>query len=56
MMPYKSGLEITAYSKSKYPNIQVIIVSALEKEDLTVIEGFKLGQTILYLNHSIPLN
>ncbi|MFT5713784.1 MAG: two-component system response regulator VicR [Flavobacterium sp.] len=43
MMPYKSGLEITAYSKSKYPNIPVIIVSALGKEDLTVIEGFKLG-------------
>jgi DNA-binding response OmpR family regulator len=42
MMPYKSGLEITAYSKSKYPNIPVIIVSALGKEDLTVIEGFKL--------------
>jgi DNA-binding response OmpR family regulator len=39
MMPYKSGLEITAYSKSKYPNIPVIIVSALGKEDLTVIEG-----------------
>jgi DNA-binding response OmpR family regulator len=31
MMPYKSGLEITAYSKSKYPNIPVIIVSALGK-------------------------
>jgi two-component system response regulator VicR len=43
MMPYKSGLEITAYSKSKYPNIPLIIVSALGKEDLTMIEGFKLG-------------
>ncbi|RKS98661.1 response regulator transcription factor [Flavobacterium sp. 123] len=43
MMPYKSGLEITAYSKKNYPTIPVIIVSALGKEDLTVIEGFKLG-------------
>jgi DNA-binding response OmpR family regulator len=43
MIPYKSGLEITAYSKKNYPAIPVIIVSALGKEDLTVIEGFKLG-------------
>jgi DNA-binding response OmpR family regulator len=43
MIPYKSGLEITAYSKKSYPAIPVIIVSALGKEDLTVIEGFKLG-------------
>jgi DNA-binding response OmpR family regulator len=42
MIPYKSGLEITA-SKKSYPAIPVIIVSALGKEDLTVIEGFKLG-------------
>jgi DNA-binding response OmpR family regulator len=34
MIPYKSGLEITAYSKKKYPAIPVIIVSALGKEDL----------------------
>jgi two-component system response regulator VicR len=43
MMPYKSGLEITAYSKKNFPEIPVIIVSALGKEDQTVIEGFKLG-------------
>lgn len=43
MMPYKSGLEITGYSKKNFPAIPVIIVSALGKEDLTVIEGFKLG-------------
>ena len=43
MMPYKSGLEITAFSKKNYPSIPIIIVSALGKEDLTVIEGFKLG-------------
>jgi hypothetical protein len=33
MMPYKSGLEITAYSKSKYLAL-VIIVSALGKGSL----------------------
>jgi two-component system response regulator VicR len=43
MIPYKSGLEITAYSKKNFPKIPVIIVSALGKEDQTVIEGFKLG-------------
>lgn len=43
MMPYKSGLEITAYVKKNYPSIPIIIVSALGKEDQTVIEGFKLG-------------
>lgn len=43
MMPYKSGLEITAYAKKNFPTIPVIIVSALGKEDQTVIEGFKLG-------------
>lgn len=43
MMPYKSGLEITAYVKKNYPLIPIIIVSALGKEDQTVIEGFKLG-------------
>jgi DNA-binding response OmpR family regulator len=42
MIPYKSGLEITLQQKN-YPAIPVIIVSALGKEDLTVIEGFKLG-------------
>ena len=43
MMPYKSGLEITAFVKKSHPTIPVIIVSALGKEDQTVIEGFKLG-------------
>lgn len=43
MMPYKSGLEITGYAKKNFPKIPVIIVSALGKEDSTVIEGFKLG-------------
>ncbi len=43
MLPYKSGLEITAYSKANFPNVPVIIISSLGKEDLTVIEAFKLG-------------
>jgi len=43
MMPYKSGLEITAYVKKNFPSIPIIIVSSLGKEDQTVIEGFKLG-------------
>jgi two-component system response regulator VicR len=43
MIPYTSGLEITAYSKKNFPVIPVIIVSALGKENLTVIEGFHLG-------------
>ena len=33
----------SAFSKKNYPSIPIIIVSALGKEDLTVIEGFKLG-------------
>ncbi len=43
MLPYKSGLEITSYSKANFPDVPVIIISSLGKEDLTVIEAFKLG-------------
>ncbi len=43
MLPFKSGLEVTSYVKKKYPKINVIVISALGKEDLTVIEAFKLG-------------
>lgn len=43
MLPYKSGLEITSYSKDRHPNVPVIIISALGKEDMTIIEAFKLG-------------
>jgi two-component system, OmpR family, response regulator VicR len=43
MLPYKSGLEITSFVKHNYPKIPVIIVSALGKEDQTIIEAFKLG-------------
>ncbi len=43
MLPYKSGLEITSYSKANFPDVPVIVISSLGKEDLTVIEAFKLG-------------
>ena len=43
MLRYKSGLEITSYSKANFPDVPVIIISSLGKEDLTVIEAFKLG-------------
>ena len=43
MLPYKSGLEVTSYVKANFPKIPIIIVSALGKEDLTIIEAFKLG-------------
>jgi hypothetical protein len=33
MIPYKSGLEITAYSKKNYPAIPVIIVSGQRRLD-----------------------
>ncbi|ESU28440.1 response regulator receiver protein [Flavobacterium limnosediminis JC2902] len=43
MMPYKSGLEITLFAKTNYPEIPIIMISALGKEDQTVIEVSKLG-------------
>lgn len=43
MMPYKSGLEITLFSKINYPNIPIIMISSLGKEDQTVVEVSKLG-------------
>jgi len=43
MMPYKSGVEITYYIKKNFPNIPVIVLSALGEEEQTVIETFKVG-------------
>lgn len=43
MLPYKSGLEVTSYVKTNFPKIPIIIISSLGKEDLTIIEAFKLG-------------
>jgi DNA-binding response OmpR family regulator len=42
MIPYKSGLEITAYSKKTILLFLLLSFLPLGK-DLTVIEGFKLG-------------
>ena len=43
MLPYKSGLEITSFCKKMQPAIPVIVISALGKEDMTIIEAFKIG-------------
>jgi two-component system, OmpR family, response regulator VicR len=43
MLPYKSGLEVTSFVKKNHPTIPLIIITALGKEDLTIIEAFKLG-------------
>jgi len=45
LLPYKSGLEIISFSKHYNPLTPVIVISALGKEDITVIEAFKLGAT-----------
>jgi len=43
MMPFKSGLEIIAYSKNRNPNVPIVIISSLGKEDNTVKTAFDLG-------------
>ncbi len=43
VLPYKTGFEITHYVKLTYPEIPVIILSNLGKEDQTIIDAFKLG-------------
>jgi two-component system, OmpR family, response regulator VicR len=43
LMPYKSGFEIAFYAKLNYPDLPVIILSNLGKEDQTIIDAFKLG-------------
>jgi len=43
MMPYKSGLEITLFAKTNYPETPIIMISALGKEDQTVIDVSNLG-------------
>lgn len=43
MVPYKSGLEVTHYVKKNYPNIPVIVLSALGEEESSVNQAFKLG-------------
>ncbi|WP_026705504.1 response regulator transcription factor [Flavobacterium soli] len=43
MLPYKSGLEVVNYIKENFPNMPVIVLSALGEEERTVVEAFKLG-------------
>lgn len=43
MLPYKSGLEIISFVKLNFPNILVIVISALGGEARTVVEAFELG-------------
>ncbi|WP_143961036.1 response regulator transcription factor [Litoribacter populi] len=43
MMPYKSGLEITYYVKKHFPNVPVIVFSALGEEEKTVVDTFNVG-------------
>lgn len=43
MLPYKSGIEIIQASKQLNPDVPVIVISALGKEDSTVQDAFKHG-------------
>ena len=43
MLPLKSGLEVTSYVKDNFPNIPVIVLSALGEEERTVTKAFELG-------------
>lgn len=43
MLPFKSGLEIVTYLKQDFPQIPIIVLSALGEEERTVLEAFQLG-------------
>lgn len=43
MVPFKSGLEIIYLVKKDYPQIPVIVLSALGEEENSVQQAFKLG-------------
>ena len=43
MLPYKSGLEITAHIKEHNLKAAIIIISALGKEERTIKDSLKLG-------------
>ena len=45
LLPYKSGLEIISFTKNQNPLTPIIVISSLGKEDITVVEAFKLGAT-----------
>ncbi|MDX5479352.1 MAG: response regulator, partial [Cyclobacteriaceae bacterium] len=41
--PYKSGLEITYLVKKDFPEIPILVLSALGEEESSVQQAFKLG-------------
>ncbi len=43
VIPYRSGLEVTAIAKQKYPKTPIIVVSAMGLIDETVKAALKLG-------------
>lgn len=43
MVPFKSGLEIIYLVKKEYPQMPVIVLSALGEEENSVQQAFKLG-------------
>lgn len=43
MIPFKSGLEITYLVKKDFPEIPVLVLSALGEEESSVQQAFKLG-------------
>jgi two-component system response regulator VicR len=43
MLPFRSGLEIIAFSKEHFKNIPIIVVSSLGEEEATVLKAFSLG-------------
>ncbi|WP_040400176.1 response regulator transcription factor [Cecembia lonarensis] len=43
MMPFKSGLEVTYLVKKEYPDLPIIVLSALGEEESSVQKAFQLG-------------
>jgi two-component system response regulator VicR len=43
MIPFKSGMEIIYLVKKDYPDLPVIVLSALGEEESSVQKAFKLG-------------
>lgn len=43
MVPFKSGLEVTYWVKKNYPDVPVLVFSALGDEESAVQQAFKLG-------------
>ncbi|WP_348822810.1 response regulator transcription factor [Flavobacterium aestuarii] len=43
MLPFRSGLEIIGFTKERFENIPIIVVSSLGEEEGTVLKAFSLG-------------